>query len=318
MKIAVIGAGAMGLRYGILLQEAGNDVDFVEPWKPSYDAIKKQNGVYVSRDGKNRQLINVSVYQPDEYQTEPDLAILFVKQMESDHAMAACKHFLGNNTYVLTNQNGIGSVDVIEKYVPQQHIIAGTAFVATVLNHPGDVNFMGNKGAGHTHLVNVTEKPDDFTKQVVNEFQKAGLNPTLLTNYMGTLWDKMMLNAVINTICTMMDITMGQYATFSQASELSEELIQEGTKVAEADGVKMLKTPEEMAAVIQRESSSVNPLHRPSMYQDMVNNRPTEVEYINGYILKRAKVHGLDAPKHELLVKLVHLTEEMRRYKQPQ
>lgn len=305
----------MGLRYGILLQEAGNDVDFVEPWQPSYDAIKQQNGVYVSRDGENRHLVSVNVYQPADYQTTPDLAILFVKQMASESAMAACQHFLGNNTYVLTNQNGIGSVDVIEQYVPKQRIIAGTAFVATVLNAPGDVNFMGKKGAGHTHLVNVTETPDDFTKQVVTEFDKAGLNPTLLTNYMGTLWDKMMLNAVINTICTMMDITMGQYATFSQAQALSEELIEEGTRVAEADGVKMLKTPAEMAAVIQRESSNVNPLHRPSMYQDMVNNRPTEVDYINGYILKRAKAHGLTAPKHELLVKLVHLTEEMRQYK---
>lgn len=315
LKITVIGAGAMGLRYGVLLQEAGNDVDFVEPWRPSYEAIKQQNGVYVSRDGNDRHLVPISIYTPDDYQTTPDLAILFVKQMASERAMAACRHFLGADTYVLTNQNGIGSVDVIEQYVPKQHIIAGTAFVATVLNAPGDVNFMGKKGAGHTHLVNVTETPDEVTHQVVTEFEKAGLNPTLMTNYMGTLWDKMMLNAVINTICTMMDITMGQYATYSQAQALSEELIAEGTKVAEADGVKMLKTPEEMAAVIQRESSAVNPLHRPSMYQDMVNNRPTEVEYINGYILKRAKAHGLTAPKHELLVKLVHLTEEMRQYR---
>ena len=71
LKITVIGAGAMGLRYGVLLQEAGNDVDFVEPWRPSYEAIKQQNGVYVSRDGNDRHLVPISIYTPDDYQTTP-------------------------------------------------------------------------------------------------------------------------------------------------------------------------------------------------------------------------------------------------------
>ncbi|RYL88121.1 ketopantoate reductase family protein [Sporolactobacillus sp. THM7-4] len=315
MKIAVIGAGAMGLRYGVLLQEAGNDVDFVEPWDPSYQAIKRQGGVLVSRDHKNQHLVPVRVFSPAEYHQIPDLVILFVKQMQSEEAMSACSHFIGEDTYVLTNQNGIGSVDIIKKYVPDQHIIAGVALIATVLDAPGKVDFMGAKRAGHTHLVNVTEKPDPFTHQIVREFEKAGMNPTLQTNYMGTLWGKLLMNSVINTLCTLMDITMGQYVSYSGAAQLTRRLIDEGYQAARADGVQMLQSPEEMAQIIEHESSQVNPLHRPSMYQDMVNHRPTEVDYINGYIVKVAKKHHLRAESHELLVDLLHLAEQAQQLK---
>ncbi|MFT8317043.1 MAG: ketopantoate reductase family protein [Sporolactobacillus sp.] len=312
MKIVVIGAGAMGLRYGLLLQEAGNAVDFVEPWEPSYRAIKEQGGVYVSRDHQNRHFVAASVFLPQEYDKIPDLVIVFVKQMKTEEAMAACHHFIGPRTYVLTNQNGIGAVDVIERYVPQQQIIAGIALIATVLNAPGDVDFMGAKGAGHTQLVNVTEKPDAFTDQVVDEFQKAGMNPTLQRNYMGTLWGKLLMNSVINTLCTLMDLTMGQYVSYSGADQLTRRLIDEGCKAAKADGVQLMQTPEEMAQVIFHESSQVNPLHRPSMYQDVLHGRPTEVDYINGYIVKTAKKHDLQAESHELLVDLLHMAEQVQ------
>lgn len=315
MKIAVIGAGAMGLRYGVLLQEAGNDVDFVEPWAPSYRAIREQGGVYVSRDHKNQHLVPVNVYQPSEYRETPDLVILFVKQMQSEEAMEACSHFIGRHTYVLTNQNGIGSVDIIRKFVPDQHIIAGIALIATVLDAPGKVDFMGARGAGHTHLANVTEKPDAFTHQVVEKFEKAGMNPTLHTNYMGTLWGKLLMNSVINTLCTLMDITMGEYVAYSGAADLTRRLIDEGYAAGLADGVRFMQSREEMAAIIFHESSQVNPLHHPSMYQDMVNNRPTEVDYINGYIVKVAKKHHLKAESHEMLVELLHLAEQVKRLK---
>lgn len=312
MKIAVIGAGAMGLRYGILLQEAGNAVDFVEPWMPSYRAIREQGGIYVSRDHQNQHLVPANVYRPDEYTQTPDLVILFTKQMQSEEAMEACHHFIGDRTYVLTNQNGIGSIASIRRYVPDERIIAGIALIATVLDAPGKVDFMGAKGAGHTQLVNVTEKPDAFTHEVVREFERAGMNPTLQTNYLGTLWGKLLMNSVINTLCTLMDLTMGEYVAYSGADDLSRRLIAEGYAAGVADGVHFMQSREEMLQIINHESSQVNPLHHPSMYQDMVNARPTEVDYINGHIVKTAKKHGLEAKSHEMLVDLLHLAERAK------
>ncbi|WP_141604008.1 ketopantoate reductase family protein [Terrilactibacillus laevilacticus] len=315
MKIAIAGSGAMGLRYGILLQEVGNDVHFLDTWDENLAAIKKNHGVKVWRDGENPRMVKVNVYRPEEFNEKVDLIIVFVKDMHTDEMMNKCQHLIDEDTYVLTNQNGIGSVEVIEKYVNKNRIIAGTAVIATVLNGPGDVDFIGKRGAGSVNLVNVTEKPDSFTYELVEEMKKAQMNPTLKTNYKGTLWTKLFLNAVANTLCTLMNITMGTFAAYSNCKELTERIVYEAYRVAEADGVKLEQTREEIVEHILYVSKYGNPLHYPSMHQDMSTGRPTEVDYINGAIVKTAKKHGLEAPTSALLVDLVHLREEMRESK---
>ena len=84
LTYAVLGSGAMGLRFGLLLKEhLGAQVDFIDTWKEQIDTIRKQGGVYQSRDGKNRHLIPISIQTPEEYQGKPDVFIIFDKQMKS-------------------------------------------------------------------------------------------------------------------------------------------------------------------------------------------------------------------------------------------
>ena len=83
MKYTVLGAGAMGLRYGVLLQEAGFDVDFVDTWEPQVETVRQQGGVYVSRDGQNKHLVPVNVYYPEEYKGDPDVLIVFTNSLIS-------------------------------------------------------------------------------------------------------------------------------------------------------------------------------------------------------------------------------------------
>lgn len=91
MKYAVIGAGAMGLRYGVHLKEyAGKDVDFIDTWKPNVEKIREQGGVYVARDHENRHLVPIDVYYPEEYTGKPDCWIVFMKQMQLDGMLERC------------------------------------------------------------------------------------------------------------------------------------------------------------------------------------------------------------------------------------
>ena len=86
LKYTVLGAGAMGLRFGVLLQElAGAKVDFVDNWAPQVETIKQQGGVYVSRDHENRYLVPINIYSPEEYDGDPDVFIVFAKQMTALH-----------------------------------------------------------------------------------------------------------------------------------------------------------------------------------------------------------------------------------------
>ena len=83
MKYGIIGAGAMGVRYGVMLQEnAGVDVDFIDTWEPNVEKIREQGGVSVARDHANRRIVPVNIYYPEEYKGHPDVWIIFKKQMQ--------------------------------------------------------------------------------------------------------------------------------------------------------------------------------------------------------------------------------------------
>lgn len=312
MKYTVLGAGAMGLRYGVLLQEAGFDVDFVEIWESQIEKIREQNGVFVSRDHVGKHLVPINIYTPEEYTGEPDVWIVFTKQMQLADALKRTAHCFKDYQYVVSPMNGMGHIDKLNQYFDQSKVIGATAMIGTVLNGPGDVDFIGAKGAGSMHMANETEKPDETTHEIVEDFQKANLNPVLTTNLMGTLMAKVIFNSVVNTLCTMFQIQMGEFIQSPAAEKLSKQLINEAFDVCERAGITLLNTREEEWETVQYVSSVSNPLHFPSMYQDMSKGRNTEVDYINGYIYELGLKYHYEASTHDFLRNLVHLAEFSR------
>ncbi|MFX3617773.1 MAG: ketopantoate reductase family protein [Sporolactobacillus sp.] len=314
MKIVCIGAGAMGLRYGVLLQEVGNDVQFVDTWEPNVEAIRKNKGVEVTRDGKNPHLVPVKICFPEEYHEEPELVIFFIKDMHTREVMERCMHFIGSKTHVLTNQNGWGGAEMLAEYVDRQRLIAGTAMVATVMKGPGKVDFVGARGTGHVHIVRVEGKPDAFIQRVADEMEKAQMHPTVATDYRGTVWTKLVFNSVVNTLCTLMNVKMGQFAEYEHAEDLARRLLTEACTATDAEGIQLELDCEGLVKQVMYVSEVSNPLHYPSMHQDMSTNRPTEVDYLNGAIVRLAEKNGLKAPNHAVLVDLIHLKEASRKY----
>ncbi|KRL05715.1 ketopantoate reductase family protein [Liquorilactobacillus oeni] len=312
MKFTVLGAGAMGYRYGVLLQEAGNQVDFVDTWESNVEKVREQGGVLVSRDHQNKRLVPVNVYYPEEYQGKPDVWIVFTKQMQLADFLKRTAHCFSEEQYVLTCMNGMGHVEKLLKYFKPEKLMAGTALVATVLNGSGDVDFIGARGAGTMNLANYTEKPDKKTHDVVVELEKAQFNPNLTTNFLGTLLAKVVFNSVVNTLCTLFEITMGEFASYPGADELSMQLINEAYDICERAGIQMLNTRQEELESVNYVSTVANPLHYPSMYQDMSHNRPTEVDYINGYLVELGRKYRYEATTHAFLTHLVHLAEHTR------
>lgn len=313
VKYAVIGAGAMGYRYGVLLQEkAGLSVDFIDTWTPNLDAVQAQHGVYVSRDHENRHLVSIQLCTPEEYTGNPDVWIVFVKQMQLAGVLKRCAHLFRPGQYVFSAMNGMGHVEKLQEYFADDHLVAGTAMIATVLNGPGDVDFIGASGAGHMHMVNRTEKPDAITRAMVEDFTAANLNPVLTENFMGTLMAKVVFNSVVNTLCTMFGVTMGEFATYPGAQDMSRMLLDEAYDACERDGIQLIETRQECVESVDFVSRVGNPLHYPSMYQDFSHGRPTEVDYINGYIARLGRKHDYICRLHEFVTHQMHLAEAMR------
>lgn len=312
MKFAMIGAGAMGLRYGILLQEAGNDVTFIDTWQPNIDKIREQGGVYVSRDHKDRHLTPIKLETPETYDDDPDMYIFFVKQMQLEDFLKRCAHFFKPNQYAFTCMNEMGHIEKLQKYFADDKIIAGTALIATVLNGPGDVDFIGERGAGMMNMANYTEKPDEMTHRLFDELDKAQMHPSLKTNFKGTLMTKVIFNSVINTICTLFGITMGEFGNSDRAYDLGRQLIDEAYDICARAGITLVSDRDEEMAALDHNTRIDMPLHYPSMYQDMSHDRPTEVDYINGYIAELGRKYHYEAKTHIFLTNLVHLSEYHR------
>ncbi|KRL94595.1 ketopantoate reductase family protein [Limosilactobacillus equigenerosi] len=317
LSYAVLGAGAMGFRFGVLLQEtAGVQVDFVDNWAPQVETIQQQGGVYVSRDHENRHLVPINIYSPEDYHGHPDVLIVFAKQMTLADLLARSEHFFDpKHQYVFTGMNGMGHVEKINQYFPKEHVVAGTCLIGTVLNRAGDVDFIGKAGAGSINLAPQVGPADATVQALVADFEAAGIQSNLNDNFLGTLMTKVVFNSVINTICTLFEIQMGQFIDYDGAEKLGKQLINEAFDVAERAGIELLSTRQEEWDTIQYVSAVTSPLHYPSMYQDMSKDRPTEVDYINGYIYDLGKQYNYEASTHDFLRNLVHLAENTRKYR---
>ena len=349
LTYAVLGSGAMGLRFGLLLKEhLGAQVDFIDTWEEQIDTVRKQGGVYQSRDGKNRHLIPISIQTPEEYQGKPDVFIIFDKQMHLSQLLERSKHFFHENQYVFTGMNGMGHIEKINRYFVPEKVLAGTCLIGTVLKDAGDVDFIGKAGAGSINIAAQSGTVDDVQKQIITEFEASNLNPNLTDNFLGTLYTKVVFNSVINTIskrvqmvlmtelshtnfkkgangivfnsvintiCTLFEIRMGQFIDYEGAEKLGRQLIDEAYNVAELAGITPLNSRDEEWETIRYVSAETSPLHYPSMYQDMNKGRQTEVDYINGYIYDLGRTYNYQAKTHDFLRHLVHLAENTRKFR---
>lgn len=317
MKYGMIGAGAMGYRYGVMLQEnAGVDVDFIESWLPNVTKVREQGGVQVARDHADQRLVPINIYTPEEYKGHPDVWIIFKKQMQLADELKRDAHLFHDDQFVFSAMNGMGHFEKIAEYFPAEQIIGGTAMIATVLNGPGSVDFMGAVGSETMHMSQYAGERGATTNQVMADFKAADLNPIWSDNFMGMCLSKVVFNAVTNSLCTMFEIQMGQFITYPGVKDMATQLFNEAYDACERAGIKLIETRQEEIDSVETVSHAYK-YHYPSMYQDFSKGRPTEVDYINGYIAKIGREHDYVCRVHEFVTQEVHLAETMRQYKQP-
>lgn len=310
MKYAMIGSGAMGYRYGVLLQETADiHVDFIDAWDENVNKVREQGGVMVSRDHENRHLVPINMYTPEDYDGDPDVWIVFMKQMQLAQMLERCKHLFKDHQVVFAAMNGWGHFEKLQQYFSDDRIYGGTAMIATVLNGPGDVDFIGKVGVGTMNMCALNEQVSDVELAMRDDFKAAGLNPTITEDFKGTCMAKVVFNSVVNTLCTMYQIQMGQFISYPGAMDMTRQLIDEAYDVCDRAGIRMVNTRQQELEAIDYVSRVANPLHYPSMYQDMSRGRKTEVDYINGYIAKLGRENDYVCRTHEFLTHGVHLAE---------
>ena len=300
MKIAVIGAGAMGSIYGGHLS-LHNDVTLIDT-NPKVIETVQQNGLKIEENGQE------NIYRPSaavscEGMEPVDLIILFVKALYSKAALSGNRNLIGPNTYVMTLQNGSGHEDILGEFVPQDHIIIGTTEDNGAVLGFGHIR---HGGVGNTNVGMLTEDKENFLNKLKESFDSCGFNVRIHPNIQQLIWDKLFTNVSLSAVTAVLQVNIGYIAANEYAWQMTMALLHEAVETAHALG---LEADEEKLAEKIRATSVGSPEGVTSICADIRAGRKTEVDTISGSVVRAAHKAGVPVPVHKFVVNTIHALE---------
>lgn len=302
MKVAVVGAGAMGSLFGALLAEAGNKVWLNDVW-PEHVQTIKQNGLAIEREGKTRKVkINATTDAHEIGKVE--LVIVFVKSTQTKVAAQIAGPLAGKDGMVLTLQNGMGNADTISEAVKPTLVLAGTTSHGATLLGPGHIR---HAGAGTTTIGSWERTKEGFERacRLADLFKNAGIRCEAVEDVRIPVWNKLLINVGINAITALTGIKNGEILNLEATRKLSRSAIEEGMDLARARGITVREDMVNHVFAVARATAT----NRSSMGQDVDNRRQTEIGAINGFIVREAQALGLETPVNETLTGLIATLE---------
>ena len=296
MKIAVVGAGAMGSLFGALLTEAGLDVWLLDVWEDHISTMK-QKGLSVKRQGQTR-VVKVNATTVPSQIGRVDLVIVFVKSYHTASAAKTAHELAGSRGVVLTLQNGMGNTDALAHVIEPHRIIAGTTSHGATLIGPGSIL---HAGIGPTTIGMWADSDQTPANKIAEIFKKAGIDTEVVKDVRSVLWNKLLINIGINAITALTGIKNGQILDLDVTKELCRRAVEEGMAVAQAQGIKVRDDMVEQVFRVAEATAS----NRSSMGQDVDRKRQTEIQAINGFVVKEAEKLGINTPINYTLTALV-------------
>lgn len=299
MKIAVIGAGALGCLFGGRLAAGGHDVWLLHH-RPEYVERLRSDGL-VLHGGEDGSLTVDIQATTDATEVGPvDLALVLVKAHQTADALNQHRACIGAETRVLTLQNGLRNVDQLATDIEPEHILAGVTYEGAVIETPGRVRHTAAGGS-------IFGGPDRaFAERAASAFSDGGFETTLVDDPEPVIWDKQLLSLAIKPFAALTRLPNDELLAQDALRWAMHHVLDEAIAVATARGVDFPNDDPRAAArerlVDVRENATG---HRSSMLQDVESARRTEIEEINGAIVSFADEHDIDVPFNRTLTALV-------------
>jgi len=297
MRIVVVGPGALGCLFAGLLSKKA------EVWLLDKDPVRAEKiiahqGVTCQGVSKNWQASIPATARAEDI-GPADLIILCTKAYDTKEAIQHAQPLLGKNTHVLTLQNGWGNVETIAEIVGEDMVLAGMTNQAVTLTGTAQIE---HTGAGETIIGHLSGKIPASVRQIREVFNKAKIPTKVSRNIKGVLWSKLIVNAGINALSAILRLRNGQLNEQEEAASILSAAIGEAIKVARRKRIKLIYDDPlaKVEAVCQKTSGNVS-----SMLQDVLAGRRTEIDYINGVIVKQGRLSGVPTPVNQTLCGLV-------------
>ena len=303
MKIAIIGAGAMGSIFGGHLKGAGEDVTFIDIYKEHMEKVSK-DGLYIEMpDGTGKVIKGIKTATSTEGLPKMDLIIIFVKSTVTKEAAKEALPLVKDNTLFLTLQNGLGNGEAIAEVVGEEKVLLGVTTCGGTFLGPGKVRFAGK---GDTFIGGLKIGKEKVLP-IVNVFNRAGLPAYYREDVIGLVWDKLFVNVAINPVTAITGLKNGELLDYDETKAIMKGLVEEAVAVAEKRGVKRDVEEVYNHALEVAEKTAKN---MSSMLQDITKGRKTEIDTINGKIVEYGREVEVSTPYNEIVTYLIKVLEK--------
>jgi 2-dehydropantoate 2-reductase len=297
VRICVVGCGAVGSLFAANLAQ----LDDVEVW--AYD-LAKEHVDAINREGL--RLVGAGdVLGRPRATTDPaelpacDFGIVATKAMHTSTAIAATAHAFADGC-VATVQNGLGNEEAIAEHV--ERVVRGTTFPAGKIVAPGQVQW-DVKGDTTFGPFEPQPAPAEAIERLADACTRGGMPAQAVADARGPQWRKVIFNASTNPIGALTGLTHGRVCEDRALRALVSSLVDEGKAVASAQGIELDADPEELIDHAARPDVAYD--HKASMLQDVEARRPTEIDYLNGGIVRFGDEHGVPTPQNRAIWSLV-------------
>lgn len=302
-NIVIVGAGAMGCLFAARLAEAGVGVTLVDV-DATRLAVLDSDGIALSDDDGER-IVPVRAALASDVTGPVDLVMLFTKGMHSAAAIRSVAHLADGHSYALTLQNGIGNAEVIAGIFAPGRVLMGVTDLPADLEGQRSIQ---SHGQGHIRLGGFTADAQSAAQTVAALLNRGRLNAEADADIDVAIWEKVAFNAALNALATVTGLTVGGMDE-APGRRIAASIVGEVVETAAAKGIRLDRSriDAKIAFALANHRG-----HRASMLQDRLANRPTEIESINGAIVREAEQLGIRTPVTSTLADLVRLLETAR------
>ncbi len=298
LRVAVIGPGAIGLFFGGLLSRLGLDVWFLDKSKERAAHLNRQGLLLEGAGAEKRSPLKVANNAASIGPS--DLVLVCVKSYDTESAAALLPSLIHQNTLVLTLQNGLGHVEVLKKFLLERQIAIGVTFHGITLVETGHIR---HAGEGPTYIGSFLpdEKMRGQLVKLAEILTAVGLATEVVENIEEIVWNKFFINVGINALSAITRLKNGDLVKSPEIQNLMAMAITEALQVARGKGLRANPKAVEKAKAACLATAE----NHSSMLQDVLNRKRTEIEAINGAVVKEGKAIGIATPTNEVLTLLV-------------
>ena len=298
LDIVVLGAGAVGCFYGGMLARAGHRVTLIG--RPAHVQAIAANGLRMQTLSFDEQ-VPLAASTDASAVAGADLVLFSVKSTDTEAAGEEMRVHLKPGALVLCLQNGVDNAERLRAVLPGVHVVAAVVYVATEMASPGHLR---HHGRGELVMEPI---PSDTSRSaaLAQAFIAASVPTTLSDNVRGALWAKLILNCAYNALSALGRLPYGELVQRPGVAEVIRDVVAECRAVATADGVNM---HDDVDTSVRRIPETM-PLQHSSTAQDLARGKPSEIDFLNGHVVKRGEALGIPTPANRVLWTLVKLAE---------